>query len=87
MIQQSISPNKTATHFNATALSTNAKKVIVQVVPRRVQIKNFKDDDSRLPTVQSQVLEKLERQARKLINKGKKKRLTESVVMTMSQVI
>ena len=31
------------------AFSTNAKKILVNVVPKKAHIKNFIDDDPRLP--------------------------------------
>jgi hypothetical protein len=55
-------------------LSSNAKKVIVQVVPRKAPIKNFRDDDPRLPMVQAGVLGKLEKQVKKLVSKAIRKK-------------
>lgn len=50
-------------------LNTNAKKVIANVVPRRTggPVKNFKEDDPRLPAAQEPILTKLEKASIKLL--------------------
>ena len=47
------------------------KRVIVQVVPRKVNIKNFKEDDARLNGVQATVLKKLNKEYNKIMKRHK----------------
>jgi hypothetical protein len=44
-------------------VQTNAKKVIANVIPRKTGLKNFKEDDPRLPAAQEPILLKLEKAA------------------------
>lgn len=50
---------------------TNAKRIFVNVVPRRAVIKNFQDDDPRLPAVQITIMKKVDGEVKKFAGKKK----------------
>jgi hypothetical protein len=50
------------------------------VVPRKAHIKNFKEDDPRLPGVQNNVLKKLNKEYNKIVKRQKGSILSASFV-------
>ena len=51
---------------------SNAKRILVNVVPRKAVIKNFNEEDPRLPAVQSTVMKKVEGEHKRLMGRKRK---------------